>query len=74
MGNAESFIRALERANERRAKQQSKQHTKADGDVITNTTNGNVIATTKLTHEQYQATIILLMIAHIRQKKEKYND
>jgi hypothetical protein len=62
------FNRGITRALARRKKQQSNQHTKADGDVTT-------ITTTKLTDEQYQITIIEMMVNLIQQtKKDKTNE
>lgn len=65
MSNLDYFARGIMRASARRKNQQSKQS-------VTTTT---VCATIQQSSdEQYQATIIQLMVNHIRQKKEKQND
>jgi len=75
------FARGIAKAFERRRamQQQTKQHLvqvqsadSVEGDANTIATFNNTI--TKLSEEQYQATIIQLMVNHIRQKKEKQND
>lgn len=75
------FTAGLAKAFERRRamQQQTKQHLvqvqsadSVEGDANTSTTFNNAI--TKLSEEQYQTTIIQLMVNHIRQKKEKQND
>ncbi|WP_460128298.1 hypothetical protein [Pseudomonas sp. S3_A09] len=75
------FTAGLAKAFERRRamQQQTKQHLvqvqsadSVEGDANTITTFNNTI--TKLSEEQYQTTIIQLMVNHIRQKKEKQND
>ncbi|MNR46676.1 hypothetical protein D3C85_1656780 [compost metagenome] len=81
MSSLDYFNRGITRALARRKKQQSNQHTKADGDVttITNTIANtgkcsNVITTTKLTDEQYQITIIEMMVNLIHKQKDKTNE
>ncbi|MCE6977222.1 hypothetical protein EI534_07350 [Pseudomonas frederiksbergensis] len=77
------FNRGLSRAFARRKEQHSKQPVqKINNDVIesnaqerkakqqTNVDSNRTSHTASLTDEQYQATIIERMIAHIKQKKE----
>ena len=79
------FNRGLERAFVRR-KQQAKQHAQqevqvqkidsnlSNANAITNITSHTNTVTQQSSDEQYQATIIQLMVNHIRQKKELNHD
>lgn len=75
------FSRGLTKAVERRAKQREEQHAQqavqvqkidnSASDASATTTTANTI--TKLSIEQYQATIIQKMLNHINQRKEEIN-
>jgi len=80
------FNRGLERAFARAKEQQAKQHTQqevqvqkidsnlSNANAITNITSHTNTVTQQSSDEQYQATIIQLMVNHIRQKKELNHD
>lgn len=75
MSSLDYFTAGIAKAVARRKAQQSKQNVqKADNDVSNVTTTAINTTTQQSSDEQYQATIIQLMVNHIRQKKESKND
>ncbi|PKH24199.1 hypothetical protein BI292_13625 [Pseudomonas sp. 43NM1] len=70
------FTHGLTRAIERRAKQQTKQNVKTAEKVDSDgtKTSAKTATTTTLSNEQYQATIIQIMIARIKQIRNSNND
>lgn len=75
MSNLDYFTAGIAKAVARRKAQQSKQNVqKADNDASNVATTAINTTTQQSSDEQYQTTIIQLMVNHIRQKKESKND
>ena len=73
--NMDYYSRGIANAFARRKAQQPKQNVqKADNDASNVATTAINTTTQQSSDEQYQTTIIQLMVNHIRQKKESKND